>query len=123
MKIAVIVAMEKEQRQLQQLFADNPQVVVTRCGIGKVNAALGAADVINRCHPDVVISSGCAGGNGDEVQVKDVVVSTELAYHDVYCGKAIDDNTQYGQVTGGCWPSPSNSRGNRPQPASTWDSS
>ena len=100
MKIAVIVAMEKEQQQLQQLFADNPQVVVTRCGIGKVNAALGAADVINRCHPDVVISSGCAGGNGDEVQVKDVVVSTELAYHDVYCGKAIDDNTQYGQVQG-----------------------
>ena len=100
MRIAVIVAMEKEQRQLQQLFADNPQVVVTCCGIGKVNAALGAADVINRCHPDVVISSGCAGGNGDEVQVKDVVVSTELAYHDVYCGKAIDDNTQYGQVQG-----------------------
>ena len=100
MKIAVIVAMEKEQQQLQQLFADNPQVVVTRCGIGKVNAALGAADVINRCHPDVVISSGCAGGNGDEVQVKDVVVSTELAYHDVYCGKAIDNDTQYGQVQG-----------------------
>lgn len=100
MRIAVIVAMEKEQQQLQQLFADNPQVVVTRCGIGKVNAALGAADVINRCHPDVVISSGCAGGNGDEVQVKDVVVSTELAYHDVYCGKAIDDDTQYGQVQG-----------------------
>lgn len=99
MKIGIIVAMDKELRQLQSLFTDG-NVRVEKCGIGKVNAALGAQRMINEFHPDVIISSGCAGGNGDDVQVQDVVVSNELCYHDVYCGTAIDNSTQYGQVQG-----------------------
>ena len=99
MKIGIIVAMDKELKQLQQLFTDG-RVRVEKCGIGKVNAALGAQRMIAEFQPDVIISSGCAGGNGDDVNVQDVVVSTELAYHDVYCGTAIDNSTQYGQVQG-----------------------
>jgi adenosylhomocysteine nucleosidase len=99
MKIGIIVAMDKELRQLQQLFNDG-NVRVEKCGIGKVNAALGAQKMINEFHPDCIISSGCAGGNGDDVNVQNVVVSSELCYHDVYCGKAIDDTTVYGQVQG-----------------------
>ena len=91
--------MDKELRQLQQLFTDG-HVRIEKCGIGKVNAALGAQRMIAEFQPDVIISSGCAGGNGDDVNVQDVVVSTELAYHDVYCGTAIDNSTQYGQVQG-----------------------
>ena len=100
MKIGIIVAMEKELRQLQSLFSERDGIYVRQCGIGKVNAALGAAEMIRDCRPDVIISSGCAGGNGDDIHVKDVVVSAELCYHDVYCGRAIDDTTQYGQVQG-----------------------
>ena len=99
MKIGIIVAMDKELRQLQQVFK-NSDVLVQKCGIGKVNAALGAQKMINEFHPDCIISSGCAGGNGDDVNVQDVVVSSELCYHDVYCGTAIDDTTIYGQVQG-----------------------
>ena len=99
MKIGIIVAMDKELRQLQQVF-NNSDVLVQKCGIGKVNAALGAQRMINEFHPDCVISSGCAGGNGDDVNVQDVVISSELCYHDVYCGTAIDDSTVYGQVQG-----------------------
>ncbi len=99
MKIGIIVAMDKELQQLQTLFTDG-NVVVQKCGIGKVNAALGAQRMINEFHPDVIVSSGCAGGNGDDVEMQDVVVSSQLAYHDVYCGKAIDNITQYGQVQG-----------------------
>ena len=98
MKIGVIVAMEKELRQLRQLF-NGGNVRVEKCGIGKVNAALGAQRMINEFHPDCIISSGCAGGNGDDVNVQDVVVSTELCYHDVYCGNAAG-STVYGQVQG-----------------------
>ena len=65
-----------------------------------MNAALGAQRMINEFQPDVIISSGCAGGNGDDINIQDVVVSAELTYHDVYCGKAIDDTTVYGQVQG-----------------------
>ena len=90
--------MDKELRQLQEVFK-NSDVLVQKCGIGKVNAALGA-QMINEFHPDVIISSGCAGGNGDDINVQDIVVSSELCYHDVYCGKAIDDTTVYGQVQG-----------------------
>ena len=99
MKVGIIVAMDKELRQLKQLF-DGIYVMVQKCGIGKVNAALGAQRMINEFHPDVIISSGCAGGNGDDINVQDVVVSSELAYHDVYCGSAIDNSTKYGQVQG-----------------------
>lgn len=99
MKIGIIVAMDRELQQLRQVFAGS-DVIVEKCGIGKVNAALGVQRLINEHHPDCVISSGCAGGNGDEVNVQDIVVSTELCYHDVYCGHAEDGGPAYGQVQG-----------------------
>ena len=64
MKIGIIVAMDKELTQLKSLF-DSKEILVEKCGIGKVNAALGAQRMINEFRPDVLISSGCAGGNGD----------------------------------------------------------
>lgn len=91
--------MDKELQQLKHLFATD-QVVVEKCGIGKVNAALGAAEMIRRHRPDVIISSGCAGGNGDDIEVKDVVAGAEVTYHDVYCGTSVDQSTVYGQVQG-----------------------
>ena len=99
MKIGIIVAMDKELKQLQQLFNDG-NVRVEKCGIGKVNAALGAQKMINEYHPDVIISSGCAGGNGDDINIQDIIVGSEITYHDVYCGTAIDNTTVYGQVQG-----------------------
>lgn len=99
MKIGVIVAMDKELLQLQHLF-DNSRIIVEKCGIGKVNAAIGASEMIRKHRPDVIISSGCAGGNGNDINVQDVVVGKEVSYHDVYCGTAIDNTTIYGQVQG-----------------------
>ena len=46
MKIGIIVAMDKELEQLRRVFA-NSDVCVRKCGIGKVNAALGAQLMIN----------------------------------------------------------------------------
>ena len=54
MKIGIIVAMDKELNQLQALFNDG-NVRVEKCGIGKVNAALGAQRMINEFHPDCII--------------------------------------------------------------------
>ncbi len=99
MKIGVIVAMDKELKQLQQLFSSE-NIIIQKSGIGKVNAAIQAVEMIRQHKPDVIISSGCAGGNGDDINIQDVVVSSQLTYHDVYCGTAIDNSTQYGQVQG-----------------------
>lgn len=59
------------------------KLVLLQCGIGKVNAAVGAATLIRRFSPDCVISTGCAGGIDPDLNVMDVVVATETAYHDV----------------------------------------
>ena len=99
MKIGMIVAMDKELKQLRPLFSED-KVILQKSGIGKVNAAIQAVEMIKKYKPDAIISSGCAGGNGDDINVQDVIVSSQLAYHDVYCGTAIDNTTQYGQVQG-----------------------
>ena len=91
--------MDKELEQLRPLFPED-RVILQKSGIATVNAAIQTVEMIRQYKPDVIISSGCAGGNGDDINLQDVVVSSELAYHDVYCGKAIDDTTVYGQVQG-----------------------
>ena len=95
----MIVAMEKELKQLRPLFSED-KVILQKSGIATVNAAIQTVEMIRQYKPDCIISSGCAGGNGDDINLQDVVVSSELTYHDVYCGRAIDDTTIYGQVQG-----------------------
>jgi len=99
MKIGMIVAMDKELQQLRPLFPED-KVILQKSGIATVNAAIQTVEMIRQYKPDCIISSGCAGGNGDDINLQDVVVSSELTYHDVYCGSAIDDTTVYGQVQG-----------------------
>ena len=61
-------------------------VIATQCGIGKVNAAIGAITLIDNFRPDAVINTGIAGGTGGGAGVLDVVIGREVAYHDVWCG-------------------------------------
>lgn len=72
------------------------RVILTQCGIGKVNAAVGATELIRRFAPDCIVSTGVAGGIDACLKVTDVVASDSLAYHDVWCG----DGNEYGQVQG-----------------------
>ena len=100
MRIGVISAMSKEHEQLTGLLngvqtevddtmrfvkgcLGNNELILQQCGIGKVNAAVGAALLIRRYGVDCVVSTGCAGGIEPGMDVMDVVVSTETAYHDV----------------------------------------
>ena len=62
------------------------EVVLAETGIGKVNAAVGAAEIIREFRPDCLVSTGVAGGIDASLRVMDVVVATEVAYHDVDCG-------------------------------------
>ena len=88
----MIVAMEKELKQLRPLFPED-KVILQKSGIATVNAAIQTVEMIRQYKPDCIISSGCAGGYGEDINLQDVVVSSELTYHDVYCGKAIDETT------------------------------
>lgn len=62
---------------------DSSDVVLLKSGIGKVNAALGTALLIEKFQPDVIINTGSAGGFLKDLNVGDVVISTEVRHHDV----------------------------------------
>jgi adenosylhomocysteine nucleosidase len=64
-----------------------------RCGIGKVNAAVGCALLINRFHPQAVINTGSAGGIDPSLNFGDAIISSALAYFDV-------DVTAFGYAPG-----------------------
>ena len=113
MKIGIIVAMDKELVQLKTLLDNatmekrnnkdfvigtigNCDVVLQKCGIGKVNSAIGAVEMIHGYSPDLIVSSGVAGGADPAMNVTDVIVGTEYVYHDAYCGA----ECQYGQLMG-----------------------
>jgi len=69
---------------------EGKDVIVLQCGIGKVNAAVGCALLIQKFKPDYVINTGSAGGinkaniaKSEELSFGDAVISTGLVYHDV----------------------------------------
>lgn len=113
MTIGIINAMHKEHEQLVGLLQRVKEVRDGRClfvegelngcnlvlmesGIGKVNAAVGAVELIRRYHPDAVVNTGVAGGIDPTLDVMDVVVGSKVAYHDVDCGP----ESELGQVQG-----------------------
>lgn len=112
MTIGIIAAMSKELRLILPLLSDvtaetrhstefhigtlnGHRVVAMECGIGKVNAAIGAVTLIDAYAPDLVINTGVAAGAGTDVAVMDTVVATALAHHDFWC-----IGEEWGQVPG-----------------------
>ena len=62
---------------------DGNDVVIVQSGIGKVAAALATAILIDKFQPDYVVNTGSAGGFDPSLKVGDIVVSSEVRYHDV----------------------------------------
>lgn len=99
MKYGIICAMEEEIKALRaQLTNANEEnianmifysgqindheVVLVRAGIGKVQAGVTTAFLIENFKVDAVINSGSAGGIGTGLAVGGLVLSTGAAYHD-----------------------------------------
>lgn len=57
-------------------------VALFLCGIGKVNAAVGATLLLDKFKPDYLINTGVAGGFPDSVSVGDIVISSEVRHYD-----------------------------------------
>jgi adenosylhomocysteine nucleosidase len=62
---------------------ENKSVVLLRCGIGKVNAAVGCAVLIDHYKPELVINTGSAGGIDPSLSFGDAVISDGLVQYDV----------------------------------------
>lgn len=100
MSIGIIGAMEEEVAILKDWMMDKQtetiagcefttgklngvEVILLRSGIGKVNAAMSTTILLEKYRPDYVVNTGSAGGANLELNVGDVVISTEVRHHDV----------------------------------------
>lgn len=116
MRIGIIVAMSKELELLKPMLENmrvsessgikfycgnigHHKIAAMQCGIGKVNAAIGTVTMIDNYNPQLIINTGVAGGVNKSVNIMDLVVGSQVCYHDVWCG-GFDDSTSYGQVQG-----------------------
>lgn len=99
MKAGIIGAMEPEVAILKSKL-ENPvesthagytfysgtiegtEVVLVQSGIGKVASALATALLIDKFSPDYVVNTGSAGGFEQSLKVGDIVISSEVRYHD-----------------------------------------
>lgn len=102
MKISILAAMDKEMALIRNVlenpeeicidnvkgyhgFIEGHEIILAKCGIGKVNAALNTLRIIRAFQPELVINSGVAGGAGG-LKVGELLIASEVAYHDVWCG-------------------------------------
>ncbi|OUP66727.1 5'-methylthioadenosine/S-adenosylhomocysteine nucleosidase [Drancourtella sp. An177] len=62
---------------------EDKEVVIVRSGIGKVNAAVCAQILIDRFHVDTLINTGIAGSLDAQIDIGDMVISTDAVEHDM----------------------------------------
>lgn len=68
-------------------------IIVVKCGIGKVNAALCTQILIDNFEIKAIINTGVAGGLNDDLNIGDIVISSATVYHDF-------DTTAFGDPLG-----------------------
>ncbi len=112
MKIAIIGAMEEEVTILRDHMTEKTvetiagceytsgkmngkDVILLRSGIGKVNAAMSTTILLEKYKPEYVVNTGSAGGYNPNLNVGDVVISSEVRHHDV---DVTAFGYEYGQV-------------------------
>lgn len=72
---------------------EGKKLVIVRCGIGKVNAAICAQILIDDFNVEKVINVGVAGGIGINIYPGDIVIGDNLVQHDM-------DTTAFGDRIG-----------------------
>ncbi len=59
------------------------EIVVVRCGIGKVNAAVCTQILIDDFNVSSIINTGVAGGLHPDINIGDIVISSDTVQHDM----------------------------------------
>ncbi|MEH6710891.1 MAG: 5'-methylthioadenosine/adenosylhomocysteine nucleosidase [Paraglaciecola polaris] len=112
MKIAILGAMDEEITLLKQSISqlqehkhahltlytgqlNDVDVVLVKCGIGKVAAAVATTIIVDKFAPDYVVNTGSAGGFDQALSIGDVVIANEVVHHDA-------DLTHFGYALGQC---------------------
>ncbi len=102
MIIGIIGAMESEVGELRNRLEDRKvmkfagmdfysgnmsgnEVIVVKCGVGKVNAAICAEILCQGFDVDYLINTGAAGSLDPRINIGDIVLCTEAVHHDMDC--------------------------------------
>ena len=118
MKIAILGAMDEEITLIKESLVHlqevryfhltfytgdlhGHEIVLVKCGIGKVASAVATAMIIDKFDPDYVVNTGSAGGFDLALNIGDIVISDVVTHHDV-------DLTVFGYVPGQCAGMPEN---------------
>ncbi|WP_215536007.1 5'-methylthioadenosine/adenosylhomocysteine nucleosidase [Borreliella bavariensis] len=116
--VLIVTAMDSELEEINKLMSNKEEIVLKEyglnkkivkgklsnrnvmaivCGVGKVNAGVWTSYILSKYNISHVINSGVAGGvisdKYKDIKVGDIVVSSEIAYHDV-------DLTKFGHKMG-----------------------
>ena len=98
--IGIIGAMEAEVTGLKEKMTDvkiikkasmefnegkiaGKKVVVVRSGIGKVNAGICAQILVDVFGAEIIINTGIAGSLNNDINIGDIVLSTDVLHHDM----------------------------------------
>ncbi|GGF73644.1 5'-methylthioadenosine/adenosylhomocysteine nucleosidase [Alteromonas lipolytica] len=112
MKIGILGAMDQEVALLKDTLENVSEqqvahltfytgtlhgmdVVLVKCGIGKVAAAVATTLLITEFKPDYVVNTGSAGGFDTSLEIGDIVIGNGVQHHDV-------DITHFGYELGQC---------------------
>lgn len=95
--IAIIAAMDEEVNAFRDLMTDchlddnglylgkikNKEVVLAKSGVGKVEAAITVTRLYYLYDLSLIINIGSAGALKDNIAIGDVVIGSDIAFHDV----------------------------------------
>lgn len=82
-KMSEVTVLEKAGMEFFKGILGGQQVVVVRSGIGKVNAGICTQILADVFQVDAVINTGIAGSLKAEINIGDIVLSTDTMQHDV----------------------------------------
>lgn len=100
MMLGIIGAMDEEVLEIKNALTDvsvetvtgmdfyrgkvnGKEVVVVRSGIGKVNAAVCSQILVDRFGVEAIVNTGIAGALRAEINIGDIVLSTDSVQHDM----------------------------------------
>lgn len=96
-QIVAAMEIEREETKAKMVFRAGKlagrDVVIVRSGIGKVNAAVCTQILVDDFGADYVINTGIAGSLRAEIDIADIVISSDVLHHDV-------DATGFGYALG-----------------------
>ena len=98
--LGIIGAMDEEVARLKEMISglhivqragmefykgqiSEKDVVVVKCGVGKVNAAMCTQSMIDLFSVDAIINTGIAGSLDADIDIGDIVIATDTVEHDM----------------------------------------